>query len=194
MSVVGRVGMSHRNGNERVVMGEMDKNIGEPASERRQERETGADSASRPPLASRGPGQQAAQGHIPATARPAEPRPPLSVPLQPAFLARGQEALKELNAASPDAGPGERILYQLVADEVAVVSALLETQAQLAARLPFLIDDHKRMAGISKVLRDVVLVTNSISKRVEGALGVAANLRAQRRFLANRGRRSGDGF
>ncbi|MGK4008414.1 hypothetical protein WMF31_37730 [Sorangium sp. So ce1036] len=85
-------------------------------------------------------------------------------------------------------------MYELVADEVTVVSALLETQSQLAARLPFFIDDHKRMVGISKVLREVVLVTNSISKRVEGALGVATNLRAQRRFLAKHGRRSGDGF
>lgn len=167
-------------------MEEKDKIIGEPPSGRIEEREAGADSAPPPPLPPPRPGDLEVQDHIPAAMKPTEPRPPLSVPLHPAFVARGQAALKEFNAASPDASPEERLLYQLVADEVAIVSALLETQAQLAARLLFFIDDHNRMGGISKVLRDVVLVTNSISKRVAGALGVAADFGAQRRFLANR--------
>jgi hypothetical protein len=144
-----------------------------------------------PPLS--GSAEKKVRDYLPGAMRPPEQIAPLNVPLHPVFIARGQEALAALEAASPDAGADERILHRLVADEVAVASALLEAQSQLAARLTLLIDDHKRMAGISKVLRDVVLVTNSISKRVEGALGVAANLRAQRRFLANHGRRTGDG-
>lgn len=170
-------------------MREQDKNIGAPPSERSerlQERETGADSVQQRPLPPSRPDDLAVQDHIPAAVRPTEPRPPLSVPLHLAFVARGEAVLKELNAASPDAGPEERLLCQPVADEVAIVSALLATQAQLAARLSFFIADHKQMAGISKVLRDVVLVTDSISKRVLGALAVAADFRAQRRFLANR--------
>lgn len=110
------------------------------------------------------------------------PPPPRS-PLAPAFLARGREALKELSAATPDAGPDERILYQLVADEVAIAAALLDLQAQLAARLGLLLDRPREMAAISKVLREVVAVSNAITRRVEGALGVASNIRAQRRFF-----------
>jgi hypothetical protein len=123
------------------------------------------------------------------------PQPPLNIPLNAAFIGRGQIALKELNDASPDAGPDERILHRLVADQVAVAAALTEAQAQLAARVGLLLDDPKRLAAVSRVLKDVVVVTNAIAKRVEGALGVAANLRAQRRFLAHHGgRESGDGF
>lgn len=139
------------------------------------------------------PANKGSQESVSAAPRVHESPSPLRVPLHPSFVSRGQEALAALEADSPDAGADERILHRLVADEVAIISALMEAQAQLVARLALLIDDHKRMAAISKVLRDVVLVTNSISKRVEGALGVSANLQAQRRFLASHGKRMADG-
>jgi hypothetical protein len=174
-------------------MPEKDNKTGEFPFERLQERKPGVETPQRP-LPPSGPAKKTTQDCLPAATRPTEPISPLHVPLHPAFVARGQQALKELEAASPDAGADERILHRLVADQVAVAAALMEAQSQLAARLTLLIDDHKRMAGVSKVLRDVVMVTSSISKRVEGALGVAASLRAQRRFLANHGRGTGDGF
>jgi len=142
-----------------------------------------------PPL----PGASKVRPPLPGTMMPRGQSAPLNLLLHPAFIARRQEALAALEAASPEAGADERILHRLVADEVAVVSALLETQVQLAARLALVMDDHKRMVGVSKVLRDVVVATNALGKRIEGALGVAANLRAQRRFLANHGRRAGNG-
>lgn len=111
----------------------------------------------------------------------------LDVPLHPAFIARGREALKELEAASPGAGADERILHRLVADQLAITSALVEAQAQLAGRVRLLIDEPKHLFALIHVLKDVVHTTNAISRRIEGALGVAANLRAQRRFFANHG-------
>lgn len=111
----------------------------------------------------------------------------LDVPLHPAFIARGREALKELEAASPGAGADERILHRLVADQLAITSALVEAQAQLAGRVRLLIDEPKHLFALIHVLKDVVHTTNAISRRIEGALGAAANLRAQRRFFANHG-------
>jgi hypothetical protein len=80
MIVVGRLGVGYQNGIERVVRGEKDKNISGPPSGRVEEREAGADSAPRLPIAPQRPADQAAQDHISTAVRPTEPRPPLSVP------------------------------------------------------------------------------------------------------------------
>jgi hypothetical protein len=108
---------------------------------------------------------------------------PLDLPLAPAFTSRGEEALAALRADTPDAGADEQILQGLVAEELAITSALLDTQAQLTVRLGLLLDDPRKMAAVTGVLKEVVAVTNALSRRIEGALGVASNLRAQRRFF-----------
>lgn len=108
----------------------------------------------------------------------------LDLPLGPNFVGRGQEALAALRADSPDAGADEQILHGLVADELAIASALLDAQAQLTVRLGLLIDEPRKMATVAGVLKEVVAVSNAITRRVEGALAVAANLRSQRHFFA----------
>jgi hypothetical protein len=115
---------------------------------------------------------------------PPEPSAPLQLPLNPAFVERAKRTRQELNAASPNAGRDERLLHELVSEEIAIASALLEAEGQLSERLLLLIDNPKLLVHITKALKDVVHLRNSVTRRIEGALGVASNLRAQRRFLA----------
>jgi hypothetical protein len=116
---------------------------------------------------------------------------PAQVPLHPLFIERSKEARQALDAGAPGAGADERLLHQLVAEEIAIACTLFEAEAQLAGRLLHLLDDPKLLLAVSKVLRDVVLVRNSVTRRIEGALGVASNLRAQRQFLARQGQKKG---
>lgn len=161
------------------------KNKNASSFTRLEEREQGAEDIP-PPLGSPGMSVEDYNPDPPAV-EPREAHAPLHVPLHPAFVARGREVLKELEAASPDAGADERILHRLVADQLAITSALMEAQAQLAGRVRLLLDEPKHLFALIHVLKDVVHTTNAISRRIEGALGVAANLRAQRRFFANHG-------
>ena len=113
-----------------------------------------------------------------------EPAAPLQLPLNPVFLARAKTTRQELDVASPNAGRDERLLHELISEEIAIASALLEAEVQLSERLLLLIDNPKLLVHITKTLKDVVHLRNSVTRRIEGALGVASNLRAQRRFLA----------
>lgn len=104
--------------------------------------------------------------------------------LNPVFLEQAKVTRRELDAAFPNAGPDEQLLHQLVSEEIAIASALLEAEVQLSERLLLLIDNPKLLVHITKSLKDVVHLRNSVTRRIEGALGVASNLRAQRRFIA----------
>lgn len=126
----------------------------------------------------------------PEDAAPREPTAPLQLPLNPAFLERAKRTRQELDAASPNAGRDERLLHELVSEEIAIASALLEAEVQLSERLLLLIDNPKLLAHVTKALKDVVHLRNSVTRRIEGALGVASNLQAQRRLLARSKRRS----
>jgi hypothetical protein len=120
----------------------------------------------------------------PEAEAPPESTAPLRLPLNPVFVERAKRTRQELDAASPNAGPDERLLHELVSEEIAIVSALFEAEVQLSERLLFLIDNPRLLAHVTKALKDVVHLRNSVTRRIEGALGAASNLRAQRRFLA----------
>lgn len=170
-------------------MTEKKKNKGMPSFKPLEDWDEDAD-VPPPPLSTSGSPRRA-EDYIPKLVglESPEPEPPLDVPLHPAFIAFGREALKALEAASPDAAADERILHRLVADQLAITSALFEAQAQLTGRVRLLLDQPKTLVAVVRVLNDVVRTTNAVSRRIEGALGVAANLRAQRRFFSNHSER-----
>jgi len=87
-----------------------------------------------------------------------------------------------LDGASPDGGPGEAILHELIGQQVAIALAVLDAQGEVAARVGLFLDDPKMLAVLSKALRELTTLSNVIGRRVEGALLAASTLRAQRRL------------
>ena len=100
---------------------------------------------------------------------------------------RGRAARAALDAASPDAGPGEAILHELLGQQVAIALAVLDAQGEVAARLEHFLDDPRKLLMLAKALTELTGISNAIGRRVEGALVTASSLRAQRR-LWNPGR------
>ena len=95
---------------------------------------------------------------------------------------RGRAARAALDGASPDAGPGEAILHELIGQQVAIALAVLDAQGEVAARVALFLDDPKTMVTLSKALRELTALSNVIGRRVEGALLASSTLRAQRRL------------
>ena len=95
---------------------------------------------------------------------------------------RGQAARSALDDASPDAGPGETILHELIGKQVAIALAVMDAQAEVAARVGMFLDDPRTLAILSKALRELTMLSNVVGRRVEGALLTSSTLRAHRRL------------
>ncbi len=109
---------------------------------------------------------------------------PPRLPLDESLAAKGDQARRALDSASPEAAPDERILHELVAKQLPIVLLLHELEEQLAIRIKLSLDDPRLAFAVAKVLRETVMMASAMSKRVQGTLSTAASLRAQRRFLA----------
>lgn len=112
------------------------------------------------------------------------PSAPRTLALDAPFVERGREALRALSAAAPHAAADEHLLHELVADEVAIFSAVTSVRMQVAARLPALVEEPRLMLLLTKSLRDLTALSNAIVRRVEGALGTCSTLRASRRLFS----------
>lgn len=98
------------------------------------------------------------------------------------LVRRGEAARADLDRASPDASPGERILHELVGQEVTLALAVMNVQAEVAARLEHFVDEPAKLVALSRALKELTGICNAIGRRVEGALTTASSLRAQRRL------------
>jgi hypothetical protein len=106
------------------------------------------------------------------------------VPLDPAYIQHAQDARKALaESFGHDASAPERLLLDMIAAELPVHSALVELEVQIAARLPHLMDNARHVRIMATALREVVVVSHAIGRRVENLLGSAVGLRAQRRLV-----------
>ena len=110
--------------------------------------------------------------------------------LAPANLERGARARTDFDA-SGDGEVGERLLEELVANEVPIALQLQDVEGALATLLSRSITLPEVSLQALKVLRETVLTSNAVRRRIENSLGAAANLRAQRRFLATHRGRNG---
>ena len=77
----------------------------------------------------------------------------------------------------------ERLLVDVIAQEMPLVSILEKAQLDLAKRLLPHMDNPRATLQAAKVLREVVVTSNAITKRVEHLLGSLATLRSQRRMI-----------
>jgi len=108
---------------------------------------------------------------------------PIRLPIPPAFTERGAEAQAALLAAYPEASVEEKIIHQLVCDEIVLAASIKDSLAQLTAQLGAVIDDPKSLLLLTKTLKELMAIYATISKRIAGGLATGANLRAQRDFL-----------
>lgn len=102
--------------------------------------------------------------------------------LAAAFVERGNAARCSLDEESVDASPGERILHEFVGQEVAIASAVMDAQAEIATRFAYFLDEPQQLMMLTRALKELTSVAMAIGKRVEGALTTASSLRAQRRL------------
>lgn len=77
----------------------------------------------------------------------------------------------------------ERLLVEVIAQEMPLVAVLEKAKADVAARLLPNIDNPKAVLHVAKVLREIVATSNAVTKRVEHLLGSLATLRSQQRLL-----------
>jgi len=104
-------------------------------------------------------------------------------------LERGRQVGKAFEENGPEADVAERLLEELTAGEVPVALQLQDIEAMLVAMLGKAVLEPGPAMQIVKVLRETVALSGAVRTRMQNALGAAANLRAQRKFLANqRGR------
>ena len=105
-------------------------------------------------------------------------------PIDPSHTQQAQAARKALTESfGQDASAPEILLIDLVAKELPVHAALIDAELQLVARLPHLMDQTKHVHVLAKALREVTVVSHAVSRRIEGLLGTAVGLRAQRRLV-----------
>ena len=90
--------------------------------------------------------------------------------------------------AFPGAAADERLLHELVAAESGLLSLLQRTEIGLGVWLNEALTDPKASLTLIRLLRDVIDTSTMVRRRLEGALGVAANLRAQRHVIAPQAR------
>lgn len=106
--------------------------------------------------------------------------------LDPSHLAYARASRQALlESFGPDATAPERLLLDLVAQEVPIAMSLVESEMQLAARLEQMLlrDDVKSVVTLAKALRQVSTVCHAVGRRVETVLSTAVALKAQRRLV-----------
>ena len=102
----------------------------------------------------------------------------------PAYVARGRAALAALEASAPDAGAGEKIIHELVANQFALALAIGDAEIEgCGPKLGHYRQRNRRASvAISRALKELTTLSNAIGRRIEGALITASTLRAQRRL------------
>ncbi len=128
------------------------------------------------------------QLHSPAPSggsAPPTPTPPMSLSnaRDEKYARTMEEVRKKLASSFRDATPSEEILLDLVARELPIAHALIDAQRALTNRLPLVMDNASWVSALARALRDVTVVSHSVTKRVEGLLGAASNMQAQRRIV-----------
>jgi hypothetical protein len=113
-----------------------------------------------------------------------EAEPPQTLAIASVSSERANAHAQALLGLAPDTAPDERVLLDLVAAELPLAFELRRLETQLAARVGLLLENPTLAVAVAKVLRDVANLSGAVARRVQGSLGVAANLRAQRRLLA----------
>jgi hypothetical protein len=88
---------------------------------------------------------------------------------------------------APNAAADERVLTDLVVDELPLAFELRRLELELAARIGLALDDPGLLTALARAMREVTALSGSVTRRIQGSLGVAANLRAQRRLIMTRG-------
>lgn len=96
---------------------------------------------------------------------------------------RISEASAALAADSPGATSGERMLLQLAATASLTAELIDDAALQLSERLKCVMDDPRLALHIAKLLREVVSLQGSASRRTGELLLAAATLRGQRNLL-----------
>jgi hypothetical protein len=114
-----------------------------------------------------------------------------SLTLSSVNIERGCQVRKAFEESGSDADVAERLLEELTAGEVPVAMQLQDIEGALVAMLGKAVLEPEPAMQIVKVLRETVALSGAIRTRMQNALGAAANLLAQRRFLANQRGRSG---
>ncbi len=105
-------------------------------------------------------------------------------PIDPAYTQQAHASRQALTESfGQDASAPERLLIDLVAKELPVHAALVDAEVQLVARLPHLMDEARHVHVLARALREVTIVSHAVSRRIEGLLGTAVALRAQRRLV-----------
>jgi hypothetical protein len=107
-----------------------------------------------------------------------------SLTLSSVNLERGRQVRRAFEESGPDAEVAERLLEELTAGEVPVAMQLQDIEGALVAMLGRAILEPEAALQITKILRETVALSGAVRTRMQNALGAAANLRAQRRFLA----------
>lgn len=96
---------------------------------------------------------------------------------------RISEASAALESDSPGATCDERMLLKLAATASLTAELIDDAALQLAERLKCVMDDPRLALQVAKVLREVVGLQGSTSRRTGELLLAAATLRGQRKLL-----------
>ena len=88
-----------------------------------------------------------------------------------------------LGRADSRASEEERLLQRLLAREVPILDLLHEAKAKLVCQLLEKIEQPRVAFSVARVLREVVAVSATLSKRSQALAGALISLRAQRRML-----------
>lgn len=107
----------------------------------------------------------------------------LDLKISPELRAIETELSLALDADSPGASAGERLINDLVSRQMVIMKILLDAEEQLGARLMLLLDQPQLVLVVLRILKETISTSNALGRRVETALVVASTLRAQRRFV-----------
>jgi hypothetical protein len=95
---------------------------------------------------------------------------------------RLDELTTEVIGEDPRASSGQKLLLSLAAHEAAIAERLQEIQVQLLFRVELLIESPASALKLTKVLKDVALLSSTVGARVESLLAASSVLAAQRDF------------
>jgi hypothetical protein len=110
--------------------------------------------------------------------------------LQQPLVAR-DEVVRLLLGDERRVTPIERVLADLIADELPLLVSLTRTKSHLAKQLLPSLEQPRRTLELAKLLKEVVGVSNTLSRRVENVLGTLNTIRVQQRLLGQQRGRDG---
>jgi hypothetical protein len=137
--------------------------------------------ASPPPIQPADSGPSTVSSRAPAPLQPNH----LTVAQSSSDRARGHS--EALLGMAPNAAADERVLTDLVVDELPLAFELRRLELELAARIGLALDNPGLLTALARAMRELTALSGSVTRRIQGSLGVAANLRAQRRLITGRG-------